>query len=61
MKIHLIKKQAFEDFTLKHAGSKKSFQIWLTILKNAAWSKPSDVFAIIHQMDWNTQRIQSTV
>ena len=33
MKVHLIKKQAIEDFTSKHARSSKSFQIWLAILR----------------------------
>ena len=51
MKVHLIKKQAIEDFTLKHARSKKSFQIWLTILKNADWSKPSDLFQTFASAD----------
>lgn len=51
MKVHLIKKQAVEDFTSKHARSSKSFQIWLAILKHAAWEKPSDIFQTFRSAD----------
>ena len=51
MKVHLIKKQAIEDFTSKHARSSKSFQIWLAILKHADWEKPSDIFQTFGSAD----------
>jgi mRNA interferase HigB len=40
MKIHLIKKQAIEDFIQKNARSRVSFEIWLSVLKRADWDEP---------------------
>ena len=51
MKVHLIKKLAIEDFISKHARSSKSFQIWLAILRNADWEKPSDIFQTFGSAD----------
>jgi len=35
MKVHLIKKQSIEDYVLKNARSKASFENWLSIIKRA--------------------------
>lgn len=34
MKVHLIKKQTIEDYILRNARSKASFEIWFSILRN---------------------------
>jgi mRNA interferase HigB len=43
MKVHLIKRRAVRDFIIHHASGKKSFEIWLTVLKSADWDKPTDI------------------
>ncbi len=43
MKVRLIKRKSIEDFCLQNAGSRNSFGIWLTFLKNADWSEPGHV------------------
>ena len=44
MKVHLIKKQTVEEYTLKNAQSKASFEVWLSILTRADWNEPIDIF-----------------
>ena len=51
MKVHLIKKQVIAEFTKKYARSSKSFAIWLWVLKNANWNKPSDIFRTFGSAD----------
>jgi mRNA interferase HigB len=51
MKVHLIKKQTIEDFVLKNARSKVSFNTWLTVLKYADWNEPSDIVATFNSSD----------
>jgi mRNA interferase HigB len=51
MKVHLIKKQAIEDYTLKNARSKTSFKIWLSVLKRADWNLPNDMIATFNSAD----------
>jgi len=43
MKIRLIKRKSIEDFATKNAASRSSFRIWLTLLKNSAWTEPGDI------------------
>jgi mRNA interferase HigB len=43
MRVHLIKKQAVEDYVAKHAASKRSFENWYTAIKYADWDKPEDI------------------
>lgn len=43
MKVHLIKKGTIEDYVVKHARSRSSFNIWLAIQKIADWEKASDI------------------
>jgi hypothetical protein len=33
MNVHLIKKQSIEDYVLRNARSRVSFEIWLSIIK----------------------------
>ena len=43
MKVHLIKKQAIEDFVTGHAASKRSFEYWVSSVKYAEWNTPEDI------------------
>jgi mRNA interferase HigB len=43
MRVHLIKKQTIEDFALKNARSRPSFEEWIEKLKHANWEKPTDI------------------
>lgn len=51
MKIHLIKKQTKEDYVLKNARSRASFEIWLSILKHADWNEPNDIISTFNSTD----------
>jgi mRNA interferase HigB len=51
MKVHLIKKQSIEDYVLKNARSKASFEIWLSILKLVDWKEPNDITATFSSAD----------
>lgn len=51
MKVHLIKKQSIEDYTLKNARSRASFKIWLSILKRADWMEPKDIISTFNSAD----------
>lgn len=51
MKVHLIKKQSIEDYILKNARSKASFEIWIAILKRAEWNEPSDIISTFNSAD----------
>jgi mRNA interferase HigB len=51
MKVHLIKKQSIEDYVLKNARSRTSFEIWLSILKQADWNEPSDIVSTFNSAD----------
>jgi mRNA interferase HigB len=51
MKVHLIKKQTIEDYSLKNAGSKSSFEEWLEKLKHADWNQPNDMRATFGTAD----------
>ncbi len=43
MKVRLIKRRSIEDFAAENAGSRSSFRIWLTLLKQADWQSPADI------------------
>ncbi len=43
MKVHLIKKQSIEQYALENAGSRSSFNTWLSVLKYADWNQPKDI------------------
>jgi mRNA interferase HigB len=43
MKVHLIKKQAIEEYVVGHAASKPGFEYWVTAVKFAEWDKPEDI------------------
>ncbi len=51
MKVHLIKKQSIENFVLKHARSKSSFEIWLSIIKRVNWSEPNEIISTFNSSD----------
>ena len=51
MKIHLIKKQSIEDYILKNARSKVSFEIWLSILNRADWNEPNEIISTFNSAD----------
>lgn len=43
MRVHLIKRQTIEQFAKKHARSKVSLIDWLTKIKYADWTVPTDI------------------
>jgi mRNA interferase HigB len=43
MKVHLIKKQSIEDYVLKNARSRASFEIWLSTIKLVDWNEPNEI------------------
>ncbi len=51
MKVHLIKKQTIEDYIVKNARSRVSFEAWLAILKRADWEEPQDMVATFNSAD----------
>lgn len=51
MKVHLIKKQSIEDFVLKNARSRSSFEIWLSIIKRVDWNEPNEITTTFNSAD----------
>lgn len=51
MKIHVIKKQSIEDYVLKNARSRPSFEIWLSIVRHTDWSEPNDIISTFNSAD----------
>ena len=51
MRIHLIKKQSIEDYVLKNARSRSSFEIWLSIVGHADWNEPNDIISTFNSAD----------
>lgn len=51
MKIHIIKKQTVEDYIIRNARSKSSFEIWFSILKRADWNEPRDIVTSFNTAD----------
>ena len=51
MKVHLIKKQSIEDYVLKNARSRASFEIWLAIVKRMDWSVPNEIISTFNSAD----------
>ncbi len=51
MKIHLIKKQSIEDYVLKNARSRSSFEIWLSIVRHVDWHEPKDIISTFNSAD----------
>ncbi|WP_232526586.1 type II toxin-antitoxin system HigB family toxin [Marinilabilia rubra] len=51
MKIHLIKKQSIEDYVLKNARGRVSFEIWLSIIKRVDWNEPKEIISTFNSAD----------
>jgi mRNA interferase HigB len=51
MLVHLIKEKTVEEFIAKHAVSKNSFRLWLTVIKSADWNTPEDILAALGSAD----------
>ena len=51
MKVHLIKKQSIEDYTLKNAKARLSFEIWLSLIKRVDWNGPSESILTFNSAD----------
>ncbi|MFW5879932.1 MAG: type II toxin-antitoxin system HigB family toxin [bacterium] len=51
MKVHLIKKQSIEDYILKNARSRASFEIWLSIIKRVDWKEPNEIIMTFNSAD----------
>jgi mRNA interferase HigB len=43
MKVHLIKEKTIRNYIAKYAGSKVSFEEWLSKIKLADWNLPGDI------------------
>lgn len=51
MKVHLIKKQSIEDYVLKNARSRASFEIWLSIVRRSDWKEPNEILSTFNSAD----------
>ncbi|HUI32753.1 MAG: type II toxin-antitoxin system HigB family toxin [Dysgonamonadaceae bacterium] len=51
MRVHLIKKRSIENYVLKNAGSRASFEIWLSIIQRADWNKPDEIISTFNSAD----------
>lgn len=51
MKLHLIKKLSIEDFILKNARSRASFEVWLSIVRRTDWNEPNDIISTFNSAD----------
>ena len=51
MNVHLIKKQSIEDYVLKNARSRASFEIWLSIIRLADWNEPKEIISTFNSAD----------
>lgn len=51
MKVHLIKKQAIENYIQKNARSRVSFEIWISILKGTDWNEPNEIISTFNSAD----------
>ena len=51
MKVHLIKKQSIEDYILNNAGSRTSFETWLSIIKRIDWKDPNEIISTFNTAD----------
>ena len=51
MKVHLIKKQSIEDYTLKNAKARMSFEIWLSLIKRVDWNEPNEIILTFNSAD----------
>ncbi|MCF8302004.1 MAG: type II toxin-antitoxin system HigB family toxin [Bacteroidales bacterium] len=47
----MIKKQTIEDYIIKNARSKASFETWYSILYRADWNLPKDIIATFNSAD----------
>lgn len=60
MKVHLIRKETIEGFTLDNARGRSSFEDWLEKLKHAHWQKPTDMkqtFSATDLLGKNSNRV----
>jgi len=51
MKVHLIKKQTIEDYILRNARSRASFEIWFSIIKLVDWQEPNEIISTFNSAD----------
>jgi len=51
MKVHLIKKQAIEDYVQKNVRSRASFVVWLSMIKRADWNEPNEIISTFNSAD----------
>lgn len=51
MKVHLIRKEAIEDYVARNARSRPSLEEWLGKLKHADWEKPTDMQTLFGTAD----------
>ena len=51
MKVHLIRRESIELFTIAYAQSRNAFEEWLEKIKYADWSQPADMLATFPSTD----------
>jgi mRNA interferase HigB len=51
MKVHLIKRETIEDYILKNARSRASFEVWFSIIKRADWNAPNEMISTFNSAD----------
>ena len=60
MKVHLIRKETIQEFAIKHARSRTSFEDWLSKIRYADWLIPndmSDTFGAADLLGNNSNRV----
>jgi mRNA interferase HigB len=51
MRIHLIKEKTIRKYVIENAGSKASFEDWISKLKFADWNLPVDIMKTFPSAD----------
>lgn len=52
MKVHLIKEKTIRNYVSEHAGSKASFEDWLSKIKIVDWNTPDNIKGTFHSADF---------
>jgi mRNA interferase HigB len=51
MKIHLVKRETIEEYMIRQARSRTSFEDWLEKVKSADWITPEDINETFNSAD----------
>jgi len=51
MRVRLVKKQTIENYTKDNAKSRRSFRLWLAVLKAVNWNRPENILETFGSAD----------